>query len=62
MGCCAGWLIIMGVTVYLFFPETAGVPVENAHTVFQDHWFWPKVYPEIKEVRSDVQSLSDPCP
>ena len=46
----AGCLVIAGVTTYLFFPETAGVPVENAHTVFRDHWFWPKVYPEIKEV------------
>lgn len=41
----------MGLTTYFFFPETAGVPVENAHTVFQDHWFWPKAYPEVKEVR-----------
>ena len=48
----AGWLIIMGFTTYFFFPETAGVPVENAHAVFQDHWFWPKAYPEIREVRS----------
>ena len=46
----AGCLVIAGLTTYLFFPETAGVPVENAHTVFRDHWFWPKVYPEIKEV------------
>ena len=44
--------MIAGLTTYLFFPETAGVPVENAHTVFRDHWFWPKVYPEIKEVRA----------
>lgn len=42
----------MGFTTYFFFPETAGVPVENAHAVFQDHWFWPKAYPEIKEVRT----------
>jgi len=47
----AGWLIIMGVTTYLFFPETAGVSVENAHAVFRDHWFWSKAYPEVKEVR-----------
>ncbi len=48
----------MGTTVFLFFPETANVPVENAHTVFQDHWFWPRAYPEIKEVCTHIHSLS----
>lgn len=45
----AGCLVIAGLTTYFFFPETAGVPVENTHAVFRDHWFWPKVYPEINE-------------
>ncbi|CAL5228352.1 g11467 [Coccomyxa viridis] len=53
----AGWLVIMGTTVFLFFPETANVPVENAHTVFQDHWFWPRAYPEIKEVHGGLPSV-----
>lgn len=45
----AGCLVVAGLTTYFFFPETAGVPVENTHTVFRDHWFWSRVYPEIKE-------------
>ena len=47
---CAGCLVIAGLTTYLFFPETSGIPVEVTHTVFKDHWFWPKAYPEIMQV------------
>ncbi|CAL8468665.1 g8205 [Coccomyxa elongata] len=46
----AGCLLIMGLAVYFFFPETSGIPVETTHTVFRDHWFWPKKYPEILTV------------
>jgi hypothetical protein len=48
----AGCLVIAGLTVYFFFPETTGIPVETAHAVFKDHWFWPKAYPEILEVHA----------
>lgn len=50
----AGCLLIAGLTVYFFFPETSGIPVETTHTVFRDHWFWPKVYPEILTVHEDT--------
>ncbi|EIE22371.1 general substrate transporter [Coccomyxa subellipsoidea C-169] len=46
----AGCLVIAGLVVYFFFPETTGIPVETTHTVFRDHWFWPKAYPEILTV------------
>lgn len=42
--------MIAGLVVYFFFPETTGIPVETTHTVFRDHWFWPKAYPEILTV------------
>jgi hypothetical protein len=48
----AGCLVVMGLTVYFFFPETSGVPVETTHAVFKDHWFWPKVYPDILTVHA----------
>lgn len=39
-------------TTYFFFPETSGMPVETTHTVFRDHWWWPKAYPEILDVHA----------
>ena len=47
----AGCLVIAGLTTYLFFPETSGIPVEMTHSVFKDHWAWPRMYPEILQVR-----------
>lgn len=51
----AGCLVIAGLTTYFFFPETSGIPVETAHTVFKDHWAWPRAYPEILTV--SLQSI-----
>lgn len=44
--------MIAGFTTWLFFPETSGIPVETTHTVFRDHWYWPKAYPEILDVHA----------
>jgi hypothetical protein len=32
--------------------EDVRVPVETTHAVFKDHWFWPKVYPDILTVHA----------
>ena len=48
--------MIAGLTTYLFFPETSGIPVEMTHSVFKDHWAWPQMYPEILQAR-----LSSAC-
>ena len=48
--CGAGCLVVAGLTTYLLFPETSGIPVETTHTVFKDHWAWPRMYPEILQV------------
>ncbi len=42
--------MLAGLTTYLLFPETSGIPVEQTHTVFKDHWAWPRLYPEILQV------------
>ncbi len=55
---CAGCLVIAGLTTYFLFPETSGIPVEVTHTVFKDHWFWLKAYPEILQVRCTQHSLT----
>ena len=48
--CGAGCLVLAGLTTYFLFPETSGIPVEQTHTVFKDHWAWPRLYPEILQV------------
>ena len=48
--CGTGCLVVAGLTTYLLFPETSGIPVEQTHTVFKDHWAWPRLYPEILQV------------
>jgi len=38
------WLLIMGIFVLLFVPETKGVPIEAIEDeLIKKHWFWGKV-------------------
>jgi hypothetical protein len=35
--------------VYLFLPETKGVPIEEMIFQWRKHWFWKKIVPCIEE-------------
>ncbi|CAD6253351.1 unnamed protein product [Miscanthus lutarioriparius] len=39
----AGWIVAMTAFVYLFLPETKGLPIEHIDKVWTEHWFWKKV-------------------
>ncbi|XP_057767888.1 sugar carrier protein A [Salvia miltiorrhiza] len=39
----AGWIAVMTVFVYLFLPETKGVPIEEMIFVWKKHWFWKRI-------------------
>lgn len=39
----AGWITIMTIFVYLFLPETNGVPIEEMIFLWRKHWFWKKI-------------------
>ncbi|KAK9073818.1 hypothetical protein SSX86_006412 [Deinandra increscens subsp. villosa] len=39
----AGWIIVMTMFVYIFLPETKGVPIEEMMLMWQRHWFWKKI-------------------
>ncbi|KAG8372640.1 hypothetical protein BUALT_Bualt12G0087700 [Buddleja alternifolia] len=41
----AGWITIMTIFVYLFLPETKGVPIEEMIFLWKKHWFWKKIVP-----------------
>ncbi|XP_006663022.2 hexose carrier protein HEX6-like [Oryza brachyantha] len=36
----AGWIAAMTAFVYLFLPETKGMPIEQVGRVWEEHWFW----------------------
>ncbi|XP_078175387.1 sugar transport protein MST6-like [Carex rostrata] len=38
----AGWVVIMTMFIYIFLPETKGVPIEEMNLVWKQHWFWGK--------------------
>lgn len=40
-----GWITAMTIFVYLFLPETKGVPIEEMTSVWRNHWFWKKIVP-----------------
>ncbi|KAL6653990.1 hypothetical protein ACP70R_007455 [Stipagrostis hirtigluma subsp. patula] len=39
----AGWIAAMTAFVYLFLPETKGLPIEKIDKVWGAHWFWKRV-------------------
>ncbi|PON67114.1 Sugar/inositol transporter [Parasponia andersonii] len=41
----AGCITASTVFVYLFLPETNGVPIEEMACVWTKHWFWKKIVP-----------------
>lgn len=49
----AGWIVVMTVFVYLFLPETKGLPIEQIGKVWRQHWFWKRV------IRTDEAHASE---
>lgn len=47
----AGWITVMTVFVYVFLPETKGVPIEEMVLLWRKHWFWKKVMPPLAGAR-----------
>ncbi|PON44330.1 Sugar/inositol transporter [Trema orientale] len=41
----ASWITATTIFVYLFLPETKGVPIEEMTSVWRNHWFWKKTVP-----------------
>lgn len=46
----AGWITIMTIFVYLFLPETKGIPIEEMKYLWTEHWFWKRILPKYPEV------------
>ncbi|XP_057442559.1 sugar transport protein 5-like [Lotus japonicus] len=36
----AGWIAVSTLFVFLFLPETKGIPLDSMHTIWGDHWYW----------------------
>lgn len=36
------WIVVMSIFIYLFLPETRGIPLERMDRVWREHWFWKK--------------------
>ncbi|KAG9456238.1 hypothetical protein H6P81_000746 [Aristolochia fimbriata] len=45
----AGWITVMTVFVYVFLPETKGIPIEEMVLLWRKHWFWKKLMPDSRE-------------
>ncbi|XXG58964.1 hypothetical protein AAC387_Pa04g1138 [Persea americana] len=43
----AGWITIMTIFVFIFLPETKGIPIEEMVLLWRKHWFWKKIMPPI---------------
>ncbi|KAJ7979653.1 Sugar transport protein [Quillaja saponaria] len=50
----AGWITIMTIFVYLFLPETKGVPIEEMTFMWNKHWFWKRINVDHSEADTTV--------
>ncbi|KAL0345472.1 UNVERIFIED_CONTAM: Sugar transport protein 7 [Sesamum radiatum] len=49
----AGWIAVMTIFVYVFLPETKGVPLEEMVLLWRKHWFWKRIVREYEEADDD---------
>ncbi|XP_061375730.1 sugar transport protein 7-like isoform X2 [Gastrolobium bilobum] len=54
----AGWITIMTVFVFVFLPETKGIPIEEMTFMWRRHWFWKRILPDATDgmVKSSKES------
>ncbi|XP_052199441.1 sugar carrier protein A-like [Diospyros lotus] len=45
----SGWITVMTIFVYVFLPETKGIPIEEMILLWQKHWFWKRIVPGSQE-------------
>ncbi|PKU87728.1 hexose carrier protein HEX6-like [Dendrobium catenatum] len=45
----AGWVLLMTVFVFLFLPETTGMPLERIGRVWRGHWYWKKFVESVED-------------
>lgn len=49
-----GCVLVMSLLVYMFLPETKGLPLEQMERVWRDHWYWKRVVKdEVVETKVD---------
>ncbi|KAG5593965.1 hypothetical protein H5410_035197 [Solanum commersonii] len=48
----SGWIAIMTIFIYLFLPETKGVPIEEMMRLWEKHWFWKKIVSEDQQAKN----------
>ncbi|XP_062078281.1 sugar transport protein 7 [Humulus lupulus] len=39
----SGWITLMTIFVFVFLPETKGVPIEEMTFLWRKHWFWKRM-------------------
>lgn len=38
----AAFVVLMSIFIYMFLPETKGIPIEEMGRVWRQHWYWSK--------------------
>ncbi|XP_031504379.1 sugar transport protein MST4-like [Nymphaea colorata] len=50
----SGWIVVMGLFVVFFLPETKGIPIDEIDRIWRQHWYW-KRYMDNADAELKVQ-------
>lgn len=51
----AFWVVVMSIFVYVFLPETKGIPIEEMVIVWKQHWFWSRFMANVDYPNGGVE-------
>ncbi|KAJ0537537.1 putative major facilitator, sugar transporter, major facilitator superfamily [Helianthus annuus] len=52
------WVVVMTIVVYLYLPETKGIPIEEMAGIWKEHWYWKRFVPVGDEEMGEVKDTN----
>ncbi|XP_057962474.1 sugar carrier protein C-like [Malania oleifera] len=55
----AFFVVIMTIFIYMFLPETKGIPIEEMNEIWKRHWYWSRYFDKESEKEVEIGGLKN---